>query len=148
MKRICTLFIMMGSFFGFHQFVDAATPLQVVQKELQHISNKQPVLYSKLWIRSMQNAILFHHSDNIRHEDTISNIKKSSLVKVKQLPLQKASQYIPRLSQYISKFEAENVQVYYVAARYEVKKRKSVSIKWNELFYASVYSTRWRMENC
>ena len=133
-------------FFCFHQFVDAATPLQVVQKELQHISNKQPVLYSKLWIRSMQNAILFHHSDNIRHEDTISNVTKSSLVKVKQLPLQKASQYIPRLSQYISKFEAENVQVYYVAARYEVK-RKSVSIKWNELFYASVYSTRgeWRI---
>ena len=95
----------------------------------------------------MQNAILFHHSDNIRHEDTISNVTKSSLVKVKQLPLQKASQYIPRLSQYISKFEAENVQVYYVATRYEVK-RKSVSIKWNELFYASVYSTRWRMENC
>lgn len=43
MKRICTLFIMIGSFFCFHQFVDAATPLQVVQKELQHISNKQPV---------------------------------------------------------------------------------------------------------
>ena len=76
-------------FFCFHQFADAATPLQVVQKELQHISNKQPVLYSKLWIRSMQNAILFHHSDNIRHEDTISNVTKSSLVKVKQLPLQK-----------------------------------------------------------
>ncbi|MGQ0438812.1 hypothetical protein ACT4UT_14240, partial [Bacillus sp. B-TM1] len=74
MKRISMLFIMIGSLFCFHQFADAATPLQVVQKELQHISNKQPVLYSKLWIRSMQNAILFHHSDNIRHEDTISNV--------------------------------------------------------------------------
>ena len=63
----------------------------------------------------MQNAILFHHSDNIRHEDTISNVTKSSLVK-KTTSTSKASQYIPRLSQYISKFEAENVQVYYVAA--------------------------------
>lgn len=83
MKRIFTLFIMIGSMFCFNKFVDAATPIHVVQKELQHISNKQPVLYSKLWIRSMQNAILFHHSDNMRHEDTISNVTKSSLVKSK-----------------------------------------------------------------
>ncbi|EJQ55607.1 hypothetical protein A6279_02890 [Bacillus wiedmannii] len=134
MKRICTFFIMIGSFFCFNQFADAATPLQVVQKELQHISNKQPVLYSKLWIRSMQNAILFHHSDNLRHEDTISNVTKSSLIKVKQLPLQKASQYIPRLSQYISKFEAENVQVYYVSARYEVKKENPYQLNGMNYF--------------
>ena len=145
MKRICTLFIMIGSFSA---FINSRMPQHLFKsfKKLQHISNKQPVLYSKLWIRSMQNAILFHHSDNIRHEDTISNVTKSSC-KSKTTSTSKASQYIPRLSQYISKFEAENVQVYYVAARYEVK-RKSVSIKWNELFYASVYSTRWRMENC
>ena len=58
MKRIFMLLIMIGSVVCFNKFADAATPIQVVQKELQHISNKQPVLYSKLWNRSMQNDFI------------------------------------------------------------------------------------------
>ncbi|HEK9099444.1 hypothetical protein KFD70_12905 [Bacillus pfraonensis] len=122
MKYIVSLAIIIGSFICSSTLSYAKTPVQVVQKELHYITSDQPILYSKLWIRSMQNAILFQHSNNIREQDTMRNVKNSSLVKVKQLSLEKASHYIPRLSQYVSKFENKNVQVYYVAVRYEVKK--------------------------
>lgn len=114
--------IMIGSFICSSTLIYAKTPIQVVQKEMHYIASNQPVLYSKLWVRSMQSRILLHHSNNIREQDRLRNVTNSSLVKVKQLSLEKASNYIPRLSQYVSKFENKNVQVYYVAVRYEVKK--------------------------
>ncbi|WP_026590086.1 MULTISPECIES: hypothetical protein [unclassified Bacillus (in: firmicutes)] len=122
MKYMVSFLIMIGSFICSSTLIYAKTPIQVVQKEMHYIASNQPVLYSKLWVRSMQSRILLHHSNNIREQDTLRNVTNSSLVKVKQLSLEKASNYIPRLSQYVSKFENKNVQVYYVAVRYEVKK--------------------------
>ncbi|SDY47523.1 hypothetical protein [Bacillus sp. 166amftsu] len=122
MKYMVSFLIMIGSFICSSTLIYAKTPIQVVQKEMHYIASNQPVLYSKLWVRSMQSRILLHHSNNIREQDRLRNVTNSSLVKVKQLSLEKASNYIPRLSQYVSKFENKNVQVYYVAVRYEVKK--------------------------
>lgn len=122
MKYIAALFILLGSFFCFNTFMYADTPIQVVQKEVKYIENDNTVLYSKLWVRSMQNAVLFHHSDNIRNQDTLRNVTSSSLIKAKQLPFKKASMYIPRLSQYVSKAGKENIQVYYIVVHYNVKK--------------------------
>lgn len=127
MKYITALTILLGSFFCFHTFMYADTPIQVVQKEVKYIENDNTVLYSKLWVRSMQNAVLFHHSDNVRNQDTLRNVTSSSLVKAKQLPFQKASMYIPRLSQYVSKVGKENIQVYYIAVHYNVKKKMHIS---------------------
>lgn len=120
----------------------------MVRKEVKYIENDNTVLYSKLWVRSMQNAVLFHHSDNIRNRDTLRNVTSSSLVKAKQLSFQKAALYIPRLSQYVSKNRKENIQVYYIAIHYNVKKRKCISIRWHELFSTSIRKRAWGMENC
>ncbi len=76
----------------------------------------------------MQNAVLFHHSDNIRNRDTLRNVTSSSLVKAKQLSFQKAALYIPRLSQYVSKIGKENIQVYYIAIHYNVKKENAYQL--------------------
>ena len=119
----------------------------MVRKEVKYIENDNTVLYSKLWVRSMQNAVLFHHSDNIRNQDTLRNVTSSSLVKAKQLSFQKAALYIPRLSQYVSKIGKENIQVYYIAIHYNVK-RKCISIRWHELFSTSIRKRAWGMENC
>lgn len=94
---------------------------------MKYIENDNTVLYSKLWVRSMQNAVLFHHSDNIRNQDTLRNVTSSSLVKAKQLSFQKAALYIPRLSQYVSKIGKENIQVYYIAIHYNVKKKMHIN---------------------
>ena len=102
MKYIAALTILFGGF-CFQTFTYADTPIQVVRKEVKYIENDNTVLYSKLWVRSMQNAVLFHHSDNIRNRDTLRNVTSSSLVKAKQLSFLKAALYIPRLSQYVSK---------------------------------------------
>ncbi|MDM5189788.1 hypothetical protein QUF99_21450 [Bacillus sp. DX4.1] len=134
MKQIVSLIIIIGSFFCFSKLMYADTPIQVVQKEVQYIANDKPVLYSKLWVRSMQNTVLFHHSDNIRHKDTLRNVTSSSLVKVKQLPFAKASVYIPRLSQYVSRAGKENIQVYYVAVRYKVKKENPYQLNGMNYF--------------
>ncbi|MGG0238617.1 hypothetical protein [Bacillus rhizoplanae] len=122
MKRIVSFGIIGICLLCYSIEISAASPNQIVQKELEYISNHKPVLYSQLWMRSMQTSVLFHHSDNIHHQDTLHNIKHSSLVKVKQISLAKASVYIPRVSQYVSKFGKENVQVYYLAVQYDVKK--------------------------
>ena len=98
----------------------------MVRKEVKYIETDNTVLYSKLWVRSMQNAVLFHHSDNIRNQDTLRNVTSSSLVKAKQLSFQKAL-YIPRLSQYVSKIGKENIQVYYIAIHYNVKKKMHIN---------------------
>lgn len=90
MKYIAALTILFGGFFCFQTFTYADTPIQVVRKEVKYIENDNTVLYSKLWVRSMQNAVLFHHSDNIRNRDTLRNVTSSSLVKAKQLSFQKA----------------------------------------------------------
>lgn len=127
MKYIAALTILLGSFFCFHTFMYADTPIQVVQKEVKYIENENTVLYSKLWVRSMQNAVLFHHSDNVRNQDTLRNVTSSSLVKAKQLPFKKASMYIPRLSQYVSKAGKENIQVHYIAVHYNVKKKMRIN---------------------
>lgn len=127
MKYIAALTILLGSFFCFHTFMYADTPIQVVQKEVKYIENDNTVLYSKLWVRSMQNAVLFHHSDNVRNQDTLRNVTSSSLVKAKQLPFKKASMYIPRLSQYVSKAGKENIQVHYIAVHYNVKKKMRIN---------------------
>ena len=79
--------------FYFQTFTYADTPIQVVRKEVKYIETDNTVLYSKLWVRSMQNAVLFHHSDNIRNQDTLRNVTSSSLVKAKQLSFQKDSIY-------------------------------------------------------
>ena len=99
----------------------------MVRKEVKYIENDNTVLYSKLWVRSMQNTVLFHHSDNIRNQDTLRNVTSSSLVKAKQLSFQKAALYIPRLSQYVSKIGKENIQVYYIAIHYNVKKKMHIN---------------------
>ncbi|MFZ7704127.1 hypothetical protein ACO1C5_26835, partial [Bacillus cereus] len=52
----------------------------------------------------------------------------SSLVKAKQLSFQKAALYIPRLSQYVSKIGKENIQVYYIAIHYNVKKENAYQL--------------------
>ena len=83
MKYIAALTILFGGFFWFQTFTYADTPIQVVRKEVKYIENDNTVLYSKLWVRSMQNAVLFHHSDNIRNQDTLRNVTSSSLVKAK-----------------------------------------------------------------
>lgn len=127
MKYIAALTILLGSFFCFHTFMYADSPIQVVQKEVKYIENDNTVLYSKLWVRSMQNAVLFHHSDNVRNQDTLRNVTSSSLVKAKQLPFKKASMYIPRLSQYVSKAGKENIQVHYIAVHYNVKKKMRIN---------------------
>ncbi|MGW6189477.1 hypothetical protein ACWFRC_01830 [Bacillus cereus] len=134
MKYIAALTILLGSFFCFHTFMYADTPIQVVQKEVKYIENDNTVLYSKLWVRSMQNAVLFHHSDNVRNQDTLRNVTSSSLVKAKQLPFQKASMYIPRLSQYVSKAGKENIQVHYIAVHYNVKKENAYQLNGMNYF--------------
>ncbi|MFK4012279.1 hypothetical protein [Bacillus cereus] len=128
MKYIAALTILFGGFFCFQTFTYADTPIQVVRKEVKYIENDNTVLYSKLWVRSMQNAVLFHHSDNIRNRDTLRNVTSSSLVKAKQLSFQKAALYIPRLSQYVSKIGEENIQVYYIAIHYNVKKENAYQL--------------------
>lgn len=134
MKYIAALTILLGSFFCFHTFMYADTPIQVVQKEVKYIENDNTVLYSKLWIRSMQNAVLFHHSDNVRNQDTLRNVTSSSLVKAKHLPFKKASMYIPRLSQYVSKAGKENIQVHYIAVHYNVKKENAYQLNGMNYF--------------
>ncbi|MEK4708622.1 hypothetical protein [Bacillus sp. FSL R10-2780] len=134
MKYIAALTILLGSFFCFHTFMYADTPIQVVQKEVKYIENDNTVLYSKLWVRSMQNAVLFHHSDNVRNQDTLRNVTSSSLVKAKQLPFKKASMYIPRLSQYVSKAGKENIQVHYIAVHYNVKKENAYQLNGMNYF--------------
>ncbi|HDR7791820.1 TPA: hypothetical protein QCY19_000342 [Bacillus luti] len=134
MKYIAGLTILFGSFFCFNTFLYADTPIQVVQKEVKYIENDNTVLYSKLWVRSMQNAVLFHHSDNIRNQDTLRNVTSSSLIKAKQLPFQKASMYIPRLAQYVSKAGKENIQVYYIAVHYSVKKENAYQLNGMNYF--------------
>ncbi|MDM5429379.1 hypothetical protein [Bacillus mycoides] len=134
MKYIAALTILLGSFFCFHTFMYADSPIQVVQKEVKYIENDNTVLYSKLWVRSMQNAVLFHHSDNVRNQDTLRNVTSSSLVKAKQLPFKKASMYIPRLSQYVSKAGKENIQVHYIAVHYNVKKENAYQLNGMNYF--------------
>ncbi|QBP94525.1 hypothetical protein E1A90_28520 [Bacillus mycoides] len=134
MKYIAALTILLGSFICFHTFMYADTPIQVVQKEVKYIENDNTVLYSKLWVRSMQNAVLFHHSDNVRNQDTLRNVTSSSLVKAKQLPFKKASMYIPRLSQYVSKAGKENIQVHYIAVHYNVKKENAYQLNGMNYF--------------
>ncbi|MEK7015090.1 hypothetical protein [Bacillus sp. FSL R9-9410] len=134
MKYIAALTILLGSFFCFHTFMYADTPIQVVQKEVKYIENDNTVLYSKLWVRSMQNAVLFHHSDNVRNQDTLRNVTSSSLVKAKQLPFKRASMYIPRLSQYVSKAGKENIQVHYIAVHYNVKKENAYQLSGMNYF--------------
>jgi hypothetical protein len=134
MKYIAALTILLGSFFCFHTFMYADTPIKVVQKEVKYIENDNTVLYSKLWVRSMQNAVLFHHSDNARNQDTLRNVTSSSLVKAKQLPFKKASMYIPRLSQYVSKAGEENIQVHYIAVHYNVKKENAYQLNGMNYF--------------
>ncbi|MEW9178878.1 hypothetical protein AB2553_00350 [Bacillus mycoides] len=134
MKYIAALTILLGSFFCFHTFMYADTPIQVVQKEVKYIENDNTVLYSKLWVRSMQNAVLFHHSDNVRNQDTLRNVTSSSLVKAKQLPFKKASMYIPRLSQYVSKAGKENIQVHYIAVHYNVKQENAYQLNGMNYF--------------
>ncbi|QWG35044.1 hypothetical protein E0M25_06075 [Bacillus mycoides] len=134
MKYIAALTILLGSFFCFHTFMYADTPIQVVQKEVKYIENDNTVLYSKLWVRSMQNAVLFHHSDNVRNQDTLRNVTSSSLVKAKHLPFKKASMYIPRLSQYVSKAGKENIQVHYIAVHYNVKKENAYQLNGMNYF--------------
>lgn len=101
---------------------------------MKYIENDNTVLYSKLWVRSMQNAVLFHHSDNVRNQDTLRNVTSSSLVKAKQLPFKKASMYIPRLSQYVSKAGKENIQVHYIAVHYNVKKENAYQLNGMNYF--------------
>jgi hypothetical protein len=134
MKYIAALTILLGSFFCFHTFMYADTPIKVVQKEVKYIENDNTVLYSKLWVRSMQSAVLFHHSDNVRNQDTLRNVTSSSLVKAKQLPFKKASMYIPRLSQYVSKAGKENIQVHYIAVHYNVKKENAYQLNGMNYF--------------
>ncbi|QWU46677.1 MULTISPECIES: hypothetical protein [Bacillus] len=134
MKYIAAITILFGSFFCFQTFMYADSPIQVVQKEVKYIENDNTVLYSKLWVRSMRSAVLFHHSDNIRNQDTLRNVTSSSLVKAKQLPFQKASMYIPRLSQYVSKAGKENIQVYYIAVHYNVKKENAYQLNGMNYF--------------
>ncbi|PFC01260.1 hypothetical protein CN296_06210 [Bacillus cereus] len=134
MKYIAALTVLLGSFFCFHTFMYADTPIQVVQKEVKYIENDNTVLYSKLWVRSMQNAVLFHHSDNVRNQDTLRNVTSSSLVKAKQLPFKKASMYIPRLSQYVSQAGKENIQVHYIAVHYNVKKENAYQLNGMNYF--------------
>lgn len=90
MKYIVATYHFIWWFFYFQTFTYADTPIQVVRKEVKYIETDNTVLYSKLWVRSMQNAVLFHHSDNIRNQDTLRNVTSSSLVKAKQLSFQKA----------------------------------------------------------
>ncbi|PGS81134.1 hypothetical protein COC98_28760, partial [Bacillus anthracis] len=40
----------------------------------------------------------------------------------------KAALYIPRLSQYVSKIGKENIQVYYIAIHYNVKKENAYQL--------------------
>ncbi|WP_459499616.1 hypothetical protein [Bacillus sp. C1] len=134
MKYIISIIVTIGSLVCSSTLIYAGTPIQVVQKEVQYISKDNPVLYSKLWVRSMQNAILFHHSDNIRNQDTLRNVTSSSLVKAKRLPFVKASMYIPRLSQYVSRIGKENMKVYYVAVRYNVKKENPYQLNGMNYF--------------
>lgn len=134
MKYIAALTILLGSFFCFHTFMYADTPIQVVQKEVKYIENDNTVLYSKLWVRSMQNAVLFHHSDNVRNQDTLRNVTSSSLVKAKQLPFKKASMYIPRLSQYVSKAGKKIFKLHYIAVHYNVKKENAYQLNGMNYF--------------
>ncbi|ABS23012.1 conserved hypothetical protein [Bacillus cytotoxicus NVH 391-98] len=134
MKQMMSFAIVIGSFFCFPPLLYADTPLQVMQKGTKYIADDNPVLYSKLWVRSMQNAVLFHHSDNIRHQDTLHNVTSSSLVKAKKLSFQKAAAYIPRLSQYVSKVGKENIAVYYIAVRYKVKKENPYQLNGMNYF--------------
>ncbi|MGG2064572.1 hypothetical protein [Bacillus sp. S14(2024)] len=134
MKRIVSFGIIGICLLCYSIQISAASPKQIVQKELQYISNNESVLYAQLWVRSMQNSVLFYHSDQIRHQDTLHNVKRSSLVNVKQISLTKASVYIPRVSQYVAKFGKENVQVYYLAARYDVKKENPYQLNGMNYF--------------
>lgn len=147
MKHIVALIILVGSFFCFNTLMYADTPIQVVQKEVKYIENDNPVLYSKLWVRSMQNAVLFHHSDNIRNQDTLRNVTSSALIKAKQLSFKKASMYMPRLSQYVSKAGKENIQVYYIAVRYHVKKENPYQLNGMNYFLQVFVKERgeWRI---
>lgn len=134
MKYIVSFVVMMGSLICSSTLIYAKTPIQVLQKEVQYLSTDNPVLYSKLWVRSMQNEILFHHSDKIHHQDTLRNITSSSVVKAKQLPFEKAAVYIPRLSQYVSRAGKEKIQVYYVAVHYKVKKENPYQLNGMNYF--------------
>ncbi|WP_371932282.1 hypothetical protein [Bacillus sp. WLY-B-L8] len=134
MKRMVSLGIIGICLLCYGTEIRAASPNQIVQKELEYISNHKPVLYSKLWIRSMQTSVLFHHNDRIHHQDTLYNIKHSSLVGIKQMSLTKASIYMPRVSQYVSKFGKENVQVYYLAVQYDVKKENIYQMNGTNYF--------------
>ncbi|PGZ99375.1 hypothetical protein COE51_08775 [Bacillus pseudomycoides] len=134
MKRIVSFGIVGICLLCYSIEISAASPNQIVQKELEYISNHKPVLYSQLWIRSMQTSVLFHHSDRIRHQDTLYNIKHSALVGLKQMSLTKTSGYMPRVSQYVSKFGKENVQVYYLAVQYDVEKENPYQLNGTNYF--------------
>lgn len=134
MKRIVSFGIIGICLLWYGTEISAASPNQIVQKELEYISNHKTILYSKLWMRSMQTSVLFHHNDRIHHQDTLHNIKYSSLVGIKQMSLTKASVYMPRVSQYVSKFGKENVQVYYLAVQYDVKKENVYQMNGTNYF--------------
>ncbi|MEI4800482.1 hypothetical protein WAZ07_03905 [Bacillus sp. FJAT-51639] len=134
MKRIVSFGIVGICLLCYETEISAASPNQIVQKELEYISNHKPVLYSKLWMRSMQTSVLFHHNDRIHHQDTLHNIKHSSLVDIKQMSLTKAAVYMPRVAQYVSKFGKENVQVYYLAVQYDVKKENTYQMNGTNYF--------------
>lgn len=125
MKGIISFFMISICMFLQSGIAYGEVPVQDVKKEMKYMMKQEPHSYAKLSVASMQNEVLFRHRDTIRHEDTLYNIKNSSLVKVKQISLSKAERYIPAVSQYIAKFSKENVQVYYIAVHYETTKENA-----------------------
>ena len=104
MKYIAALTILLGSVFCFHTFMYADTPYPSGAKRSDNILKMIiPSCIRNYGFALCKYAVLFHHSDNVRNQDTLRNVTSSSLVKAKQLPFKKASMYIPRLSQYVSK---------------------------------------------
>lgn len=125
MKGIISFFIIGICMFLQSGIAYGAVPVQVVKKEIEYMMKQESSSYVKLWVASMQNAVLSRQHDTARQEDTLHNIKDSSIVKVKQISLSKAERYIPAVSQYIAKFGKENVQVYYIAVHYETTKENA-----------------------
>lgn len=115
MKGIISLFTIGMCMFLLSGKVHGAVPAQVVKKELEYMLKHD----FNLKVSALKNKRL------VRHENTLHNVRKSSLVKVKQISLTKAEKYIPNLPQYISKFGRENVQVYHIVARYDVQKENT-----------------------
>ncbi|MFX3625575.1 MAG: hypothetical protein ACE3JP_16455 [Ectobacillus sp.] len=110
------------------------SPKEVVEKEMEYLSSDNTLAYTKLWVRAMQNELLFLHSPRSKGKETIYNVDKAELIEMKELPHAIASSYIPKLSRYISRFGHDGVKVLYIAANYSVREENKYQLNGPNYF--------------